>query len=125
MAISGSYLLAEATQESAQQGTIVIPQPVGTVSGIGDLIAKGITFAIILAALITFLYLVWAGIEWLTSGGDKEKYESARNRITAAVIGLAIVIAAYAIMQLIAHFFGIDLGNLQVPGLNINQKIGG
>ena len=104
-------------------GQISVGQPTGAAEGIGSLIANGITAVIILAALLTFAYLVYGGIEWLTSGGDKEKYESARNRITAAVIGLAIVIAAYAVMQLIAYFFAFDISNLQIPGLGISSVI--
>ncbi len=102
---------------------IKVNPPAGSAAGLGDIISKGITAAIILAALLTFLYLVWAGIEWLTSGGDKEKYESARNKITAAVIGLAIVVASYTVMQLIAHFFGFDLTNLKIPQINTQKDI--
>ncbi len=90
-----------------------IKQPEKAVPDLGTLISKGIVAAIIIAALLTFMYLVWGGIEWLTSGGDKTKYEAARDRITAAVIGLAIVAAAWAIMQLIATFFGIDITNIE------------
>jgi hypothetical protein len=44
------------------------------------------------------------GIEWITSGGDKGKTESARNKITAAVIGLVILAASWAILGLVLQF---------------------
>ena len=94
---------------------ITIPEPTHAVTNIGKLITSGITAAIVISGLLTFVYLVWGGIEWLTSGGDKTKMEEARGKITAAVIGLAIVAAAYAVMTLIAQFFGLDLGNLTFP----------
>ncbi len=79
---------------------------------VGPLISNAISVAFIVAAIATFVYLVIGGIEWLTSGGDKTNIEKARNRITAALIGLAIVAASYAIYILVLDFFGIDLSAL-------------
>ena len=88
---------------------------------LGNLISAAIQAAIVIAGLLTFAFLVWGGIEWLTSGGDKEKYEAARGRITAAVIGLVIVVAAWAIMNVIGSFLNLgDMKSLTIPG--INQK---
>lgn len=103
-------------------GVINIPRPERAIPDIGKLISSGVTAAIIIAALATFAFLVWGGIEWLTSGGDKAKYEAARDRITAAVIGLAIVAAAWAIMKLVGIFFGIDItGDFNFPNAAGNK----
>lgn len=85
------------------------------IKNLGDLISAGVSAIIVIAGLLTFIMLVWGGLEWLTSGGDKSKYEAARNRITSALIGLAIVSAAWAIMQLVAFFFGINITRLTFP----------
>lgn len=77
---------------------------------LGKLISTSISVVIILAGILVFVYLVWGGLEWLTSGGDKGKTESARNRITAALVGLAIIAAAWALTQVIATFFGVSAG---------------
>lgn len=79
---------------------------------VGPLISNAISVAFIVAAIATFVYLVIGGIEWLTSGGDKTNIEKARNRITAALVGLTIVAASYAIYMLVLNFFGIDLSAL-------------
>lgn len=103
---------------AASGGTLGIPQPTGMkITDIGVLISRVISVAFILAGVLTFAFLVWGGIEWLTSGGDKTKTETARNRITAAVVGLAIVAASWALMKLIAYFFGVDVfeGNITLP----------
>ena len=87
------------------------------ITDIGVLISRVISLAFIVAGILTFAFLVMGGIEWLTSGGDKGKTEQARNRITAAVVGLAIVAASWALMKLIAYFFGVDVfeGNINIP----------
>ena len=90
--------------------TIAIPQPTGMqITDIGKLISSVISLAFIIAGILVFAFLVWGGIEWITSGGDKTKTEQARNRITNALVGLAIVAASYAVMRLISYFFGVNV----------------
>ena len=63
--------------------------------------------------------LVIGGVRWITSGGDKAQTESARNQITAAIIGLIVVFAAWAVANLIELFFGVDLfGELIIQPIN-------
>lgn len=61
----------------------------------------------VIAVLLTFVFLLWGGIQWILSGGEKDKYEGARNRITAALIGLAIVALAWLIIKVVTYFFGL------------------
>lgn len=105
-------------QVYAATSTIGVGQPSNMkITDIGKLISSAISLAFIVAGILTFAYLVIGGIEWLTSGGDKGKTENARNRITAALVGLAIIAASWALMQLISYFFGIDVfgGNIAIP----------
>ncbi len=82
------------------------------ITDIGLLFTRVLGLALVIAAVLVFAYLVLGGIEWITSGGDKGKTEAARSKITAALVGLAIVAAAYALMQVVAYVFGIDVFNL-------------
>jgi hypothetical protein len=50
-------------------------------------------------------------ISWITSGGDKGKIEDARNKITAAVIGILILASAWALFNLVV---GIVFGGGQI-----------
>lgn len=105
-AIAG--LIASVTPIFAQN--IGIPKPPGfKIEDLGKLISNAAGVALILAAVLVFVFLVWGGIQWITSGGDKGKTEEARNRITAALVGLAIIAAAWAVVQLVSTFFGIDI----------------
>lgn len=47
--------------------------------------------------LLFFVLVIYAGIRWMTARGDEEAVTKARETIFAAVIGLAIVLASYAI----------------------------
>jgi len=82
---------------------------------IGGIISGAIRFVLVIAALVFFFILVIGGIKWIASGGDKAQTESARNQITAALVGLVIVFAAWAIVQLINTFFGVNIFELTLP----------
>lgn len=104
--------LTLATPAFAQgTGTVGFEKPAeAKITDLGKLISTGISVVIIVSGILVFVYLVWGGIEWLTSGGDKGKVESARNRIVSALVGLAIIAASWALVRIIAYFFGVDAG---------------
>lgn len=80
------------------------------------IISTLIKLVLVVAALIAFFYLVWGGIKWITSGGDKDQTAKAQGTITAALVGLVIVFAAWAIIKLLEQFFDIQiLSNLNIP----------
>lgn len=76
---------------------------------LGSFVSRTISAIIIVAALATFIYLIYGGIQWIMSGGEKEKIKEARAKITQAVIGLTIVASSWAIYLLIDYFFGIGI----------------
>jgi len=82
---------------------------------IESLISSLIVIILVIAALAFLFMLILGGIRYITSGGDKGATESARSQITAALIGLVIVFAAWAIINLVSIFFGIDILSLNIP----------
>lgn len=85
------------------------PQQQIKITDLGQLISAVVGTLLIVAALIAFLYLILGGIQWITSGGDKSAMETARNKITHAIVGLVIVGAAWAIMLLVQNFLGVKI----------------
>ena len=81
------------------------------------IIGNAITIVFILAAVIALFYLVWGGVKWILSGGDKGKVEAARSTIIAAIIGLVVTFLAYFILNFVLSLFGLTLGDLQLPEL--------
>ena len=75
-----------------------------------------INLLFVIAAVIFFFMLVLGGIKWIMAGGDKGAVEGARVQITNALIGLAIVLATYAIISLVELFFGVNI----LGGLDLN-----
>lgn len=111
-------LLANAA--SLAQDTSVNLKPEGGLAGsltnltVDKIIAGGLRLILVVAAIVFFFILVVGGVKWIMSGGDKAQTEGARNQITAALVGLVIVFAAWAIATLVGNFFGVDIFNLTI-----------
>ncbi len=95
--------------------------PAGFFDNPNEMITNLVNIAFVIAIVLVFFYLIWGGIEWITSGGEKGKTESARNKITAAVIGLIILAAAYAILTLTLQLLGYE--NLDAALKFSNDKL--
>lgn len=73
------------------------------------IINNGLTLFVSAAVIITVLYAVYAGIKWVTSGGDKQKVAAARAQLTWAIIGVVIVLISFFIISIFSFFFGVNL----------------
>ena len=103
---------------AAGQSSLGIERPnTMKITDIGKLISSLMSVAFIVAGILAFAFLVWGGVQWLISGGDKAKTQEAGNRITAALVGLAIIAASWALIQLVSYFFGVDVlgGVVSIP----------
>ncbi len=69
--------------------------PVPTLS---TLLTFIIRFFFVAAGLAALLYLLLGAFSWVTSGGQKENVEKARDKIQAAIVGLILIVAVLAIM---------------------------
>lgn len=126
IASASTYLLS-ATQAFATAPQNLNPCPQAgpfttlcTISGdMGRVLGFVVTIAFIIAVLVALFFLIWGGIKWITSGGDKGGVEAARNQIIAAIVGLIIVFLSFFILNLVLGLFGLNLFQLTLP--NITQ----
>ncbi|MGI8420544.1 MAG: hypothetical protein ACR2LN_07950 [Candidatus Levyibacteriota bacterium] len=84
-------------------------------NNLGSIIGNAVTFILVIAAVISLFFLIFGGIRWITSGGDKAKVDSARQTITAAIVGLVIAFLSFFILNVVLQFFGLSLSNLVLP----------
>ena len=74
-----------------------------------DFISNMVGLLTIVAGLAFLLYFMIGALNWVQAGGDKTKVEAAKNQLTAAAIGLIVVVASYAIAAIVGEVLGIDL----------------
>lgn len=71
---------------------------------------------------ILFIALViYGGILWMTAGGNDQQVEKAQNILKRAIIGLVIVLMAYAISVFVINIF-INENQNEVQGLTPEQE---
>ena len=78
-----------------------------------------VNFGLIVGAVIFLFMLLLGAIQWISSGGDKANVEAARSRLTTALIGLVLLFAVFAIINVIDTFFGTEILRLDIPSIVI------
>ncbi len=58
---------------------------------------------LLFAGIVAIFIIVWAGIRFITSGGDAKQIQSARGMLTYAIIGLIVVLSSYSIVFFIGY----------------------
>ena len=123
-----SFLFFSAGSTFAQDAGLKISDLTNSSGGVATtspttLINNVVNTVLIVAGAITFAYLIFGAIKWITSGGDKAKVEDARGKITSAVIGLLILASVWAIFNLVVTvaFGGEDI---QIRNLNEGSSAG-
>jgi Type IV secretion system pilin len=93
------------------QGVAVIEAPLGLpATDIRTIIANIIRIALGLIGIVLVVLLIYAGFLWMTAGGNEEQIAKAKKTITNAVIGLIIILAAYAIVVFVMRMLGVGIG---------------
>ena len=123
LATASSFALAAPTAFAA--GINISTCPGGNFGalclGANDLnkvIGNAINFIFVVAAMLALAFLILGGIKWLTSQGEKEGVNKARETIVAAVVGLVIIFLSYLIVNFVLNLFvGVSLFNLTLPTL--------
>lgn len=90
----------------SESGTLVSGYHMGYDVGSGGKTIEGtiaLVIKIILSLLgvIFFVLLIYGGFLWMTSRGNEQEITRAKNIMKNSIIGLVIVIAAYAITSIV------------------------
>lgn len=84
----------------------VAPVAVGfTIPGFGEVLTFIIRTFFIVGGIIALLYLLLGALAWITSGGNKENVDKAREKIQAALIGVILIFVVLAIVIVVEEVF--------------------
>lgn len=125
-----SFCIIWAPQVSAENRLAFgLPQPPGLgvpIQKAGDspesvvetIIVNVIRLLFIIGGVGVVIYFVWGAVDWIFSGGDKEKVANARKKMTHAIIGLVLLSLSFVMINLVGTIVGFNpLGNLQLRNL--------
>lgn len=77
-----------------------------------NLLLVAIQVAVLGALLFSVYTMIRGGINMITSGGDKQKFQAGRERVRYAIIGLVIVFMSIFIVTFLGTAFGVNLLNI-------------
>lgn len=69
---------------------------------LGGVIGNAIRIAFVVAAIYVLYYCLWGAYDWIMSGGDEKKLESARGKISSALIGIVIMVVVMVLWVTVA-----------------------
>lgn len=73
----------------------------GTIAGVALII---IQFLLTMAGIVAVIFLIIGGYYWMTARGNDTQATNGRKTVTNALIGLAIVVLSYVIVQALTNF---------------------
>ncbi len=79
---------------------------------LNGLIDTIISIMLLIAGALAVIYLIYAGILYITAGGEPTKAEKARTGIVNSIIGIIIIVLAFVIEKTIIRLFFVDGGGL-------------
>jgi len=74
-------------------------QPTDLFAGGDALIPRMINLMLFIVGILAIVFLIFGGIRYVISGGDKGKVDSAKNTILYAIVGLVVAILGYAVVN--------------------------
>ncbi|MBU1992377.1 MAG: hypothetical protein ABH856_00040 [Patescibacteria group bacterium] len=74
-----------------------------------EIINRGIAYAIIIAGLLSVIFIFVGGISFILSGGKEDKIKEAVSTIRYAIIGLVVTILAIVIVGIVGKALDIDI----------------
>lgn len=72
---------------------------------VGDYVTKFIDLILYAAGIAAVIYLLYAGILYITSAGDEAKAAKGRQGLTYAIVGIVIITLAFVIEKVVAGIF--------------------
>ena len=119
LVLSPALTFADSTSSSSPDGTDVLgidavqngdgTSGSGIVLGTSDLRVTAvniINIALSMLGIIAVVIILIGGFQWMTAGGDDGKVETARKWIFSGIIGLAIILSAWAIAKFALNNLG-------------------
>lgn len=71
------------------------------VNDIPSLVAKIATYVGIIGGALAFIFLLYSGIMYITANGNPDQAKKAQTGIINSIIGIVIIVFAYAIFRAI------------------------
>ncbi|OIO18947.1 MAG: hypothetical protein AUJ23_02755 [Candidatus Magasanikbacteria bacterium CG1_02_32_51] len=102
--LSFTNVYAKKTLNDATSALNTVSQKTGIDKGdLPSVIGDTVKMLFVAVGLLFFGLMVYAGVRWMTARDKAESVDKARNTMIAAVLGLIILLASYAVTVFIQN----------------------
>lgn len=81
----------------------------------GEFILLAISIFVLLAGLLSILFILWGGLLLILSGGKDDKIKPAINTIRYAVIGMVVTVLTIFLFPVFGNLLGLDVEKYAKP----------
>lgn len=93
------------------QAPAVIPETVTTIAGLYGIVCSGINWFFSFIMIIAVFAILYAGLRFMTAGGQPEGVASARRYFAYALVGIVVAFLARGLVLTTSDFLGADIGS--------------
>ena len=83
----------------------IFPNPLGSTTSYLDVVTNVIQVVLGVVGVVALVVFIYGGIVWMTSLGNSERVKQGRDTLIWASLGLIVVFASFAIVNLILGAF--------------------
>lgn len=96
---------------SAVVDTLKVPEStkVTDIESLIKLLNTLVTYVFAFVLAVAGILIIWAGFSFMTAAGDPTKMKGARDRLTYALVGLAIALGVKGLMMIIGNLLGVSV----------------
>ena len=99
------FLMNKLFAQSLNIGGQTIEGPVTKLNNVSDIINASLGLVFPIALFILFVFLLWAGFDMVRNLGNAKLVESAKAKMTNAVVGIILLAISYWASQIIFAVF--------------------
>lgn len=85
------------------------PVPAAGILQLQEMVQRVINISVGVAFVLLTAALVWAGVKFITSGGDAKDLASTWQIVTWALLGIVFLVLAWVVLQLLEAFTGVPV----------------
>lgn len=96
---------------AAQAQITTLPNPLGEAVTPYELAGRVIKVLLGLSGAAALVIFIYGGVQFMISGGNSTKIQSAKNTLVYSALGLAIIFGSYALLQFVLQAISGSLGS--------------
>lgn len=104
--LAAFLLSSPATLWAGMTAPAKFTNPLDPVKNINVFLANVINWLLGIVGALVMLALIWGGIKYIISVGDPKKVDEAKQVITWAIVGLAVILLAFVIVVTVKSLLG-------------------